>query len=81
MTILQWYEMLPKRLRDKAQAYACDQQNSLIQRDSIVSDLRHSICLGFSWSITEEGWNYWEEVYLKSFTYQRRYEQKHNLKL
>lgn len=76
LTVLEWYEMLPVKLRDKAQAYACEDGSY----DGVVESLSAAIFLGFVWNDTVEGAMYWTMLRLNNAPrYQSAYIKKHNL--
>lgn len=79
LTVLQWFEMLPPKLRDKAQAYAMDDYGVDYSGDDIDISLEDALYGGIMWRNTEEGVNYWVDVKNNAPRYQSAYIKKHRL--
>jgi hypothetical protein len=58
-TILQWYEMLPKDIRDKAIA---NYDSSFYRGTDEVESIRYALARGFNWNRTPQRWDYWQDV-------------------
>ena len=61
MKIYQWFEYLPVKIRDKAQAYFFEPRQ-LDDFDYESSSLSSALWGGFTWIDTVEGHMYWEKI-------------------
>ena len=59
-TILEWYELLPEPIRSQA----IDNYDEI---EIISTSLHAAIEDGFSWTFSNEKWDYWNEIREKAF--------------
>lgn len=59
-----WFEYLPEKIRDKAQAYFFEYKKPH-NYEHKESSLYHAIIGGFYWGDTKEGADYWFSIYRK----------------
>ena len=71
LTALEWFEYLPEKQRDLAQAYFCKEVSHDIREFDIkFNSLSSAIGGGFFWLDTEEGHRYWNKICAKARKHQ-----------
>ena len=66
-TIRQWFEQAKEKGYEWADAALDYAQNNPFLEDSMVDCLQYAVADGFSWEDTEEGEDYWFEVWRKAY--------------
>ena len=66
-TIKQWFEQAKEKGYEWADAALDYAQNNSFLEDSMVDCLQDAVADGFSWEDTEEGEDYWFEVWRKAY--------------